>query len=85
MGKYIGVSCLALNKRPKKMPNIIDIYPQCDKPYWLIVGAICKCWGEGEDLFRIDMVGKNAAILYTLNGKTHGWESFTKLHRTGIE
>ena len=65
------------------MPTI-EIYPETPQPKWMKVGAICKCWGEANDLFKVVIVGKNAAFLDTIYGRAHGWESFTKLHREGV-
>lgn len=58
----------------------IEIYPECPKPNWIVVGAWCYCHGEAKDRFKIVRIGKNAAILENTNGNIHGWESFTKLH-----
>lgn len=59
------------------MPEF-DLYPKCDKPEWLTVGATCHCLGEGDDIFTVIAVESNAAALAN-NGKPHGWESFEKL------
>lgn len=68
------------------MGIVIDLYPECEKPDWIKVGAICKCWGEANDLFIIDVVLQKSAVLSTIDGKyCHGCESFTKLHREGLE
>lgn len=61
------------------MPTI-NLYPETPRPAWLKLGVVCKCLGEGNDLFRVTLIGKNAAALETLNGRDHGWESFRKLH-----
>lgn len=53
-------------------------YPHCDKPTWVKVGAFCNL--TGSDLkFKILVLGTNAAILETPDGKVHGWESFMNL------
>ena len=54
---------------------IIDIYPECEPPEWMEVGAWCYCWGEAQDKFTV------AALLLDSGGHCHGLESFTKLHR----
>lgn len=59
----------------------IEIYPECPKPDWIVVGAWCYCHGEGSDRFKIVHIGKNAAVLEKTNGSAQGWESFKKLHQ----
>lgn len=62
----------------------IEIYPDTPKPDWMKKGTWCYCWGEANDKFIVEIVGKNAAFLKTESGYDHGWESFTKLHRERI-
>ena len=63
------------------MPTI-DIYPECQKPHWMKLGACCYCLGEGNEKFTVDRVFKNAATLLTASGCAHGMESFTKLYKS---
>ena len=62
------------------MTITIELYPETPRPDWVKIGAICMCLGEGYDLYRIVQLRSNAAVLETLNGDCHGWESFSKLH-----
>ena len=64
------------------MPTI-EIYPNCPKPEWLVVGAWCYCRGEAFDRFTVEAVFDRAATLLTASGHAHGLESFGKLHRGG--
>ena len=59
----------------------IEIYPKCEVPDWIKVGAKCYVWGEAFDLFTIAAIGKFAVLLNKSNGVCHGWESITKLHK----
>lgn len=53
-------------------------YPHCDRPVWVKHGAFCTLAGS-DVKFKIVVVGTNAAILETPDGKVHGWESFLNL------
>lgn len=79
------------NKQQKPKGIVIEIYPACEKPSWMKPGALCNCWGEGNDIFRVAVVEERSAILETFNFQTskrvrcHGRESFTKLHQSHID
>lgn len=59
----------------------INIYPECTKPEWLNLQSKIYVWGEGIEIFTIDSLYEDRAILINEAGHCHGAESYTKIHR----
>jgi hypothetical protein len=47
-------------------------------PKWLKVGIACYVWDKGNQLFTVERIENDRALL-----TNQGWESLTKLHRGG--
>jgi hypothetical protein len=65
----------------------IELYPELRKPSWLKEGVEVKCAGEGQDVFTVFEIDESSCSVWldTLDGYSHGRESWSKLSENKLE